>query len=230
MKKVISIVVILISALSLAQETRVNANNTTLVSIASQGTGYRGGTGVVYNPPSNIEGSVYLYDTWRNKVIIETDKQNFVLKNINFNAKRNSFESKIQDSDSIFSFDFANINRLIVNNQPFKKIYSPIDGGYKIYEVIAEAGDYAIYKDYYIEIKEGNPNPMLAQINDKYVMRDSYYVKKGKSFKRIKLKKSAILKSIGSKGKDLEKYASANNLSFKKESELEKIIAHYGTL
>lgn len=222
---------LLITCVSYAQtDQAVNANNTTIISIASQGSGYRGGTGVVFNPPRNIEGTVYLYDTWRNNVVIETDKQKFKLTNINFNAKRNSFESKIQGTDSIFSFDFKNINRLLVNNQPFKKVYSPIDGGYKIYEVIAEAGDYAIYKDYYIEIKEGNPNPMLVQTNDKYVMRDSYYVKKGNSFKRLKLKKSAILKSLGSKSKALEEYASANNLSFRNEAELEKIIAHYSTL
>ena len=233
MKKLflLTILVLSVTFVSYAQtDQAVNPNNTTVVSIASQGTGYRGGTGVVYNPPRNIEGTVYLFDSWRNNVVIETDKQNFKLGNINFNAKRNSFESKIQGTDSIFTFNFKNINRLLVNNQPFKKIYSPIDGGYKIYEVIAEAGDYAIYKDYYIEIKEGNPNPMLVQTSDKYVMRDSYFVKKGKSFKRLKFKKSAILKSVGNKSKALEKYASENGLSFKNEAELEKIIAHYGTL
>lgn len=231
MKKIWIMAIGFISCLTYAQnDEAVSPSNNTLVSIASQGAGYRGGTGVVFNPPRNVEGTVYLYDTWKNNVIIETSDRSFKLSNINFNAKKNTFESKIQGSDSIFTFDFTNIDRLLVNNKPFRKIYSPIVGGHKLYEVVAEGGDFAIYKDYYIEIKEGNPNPMLARTNDKYIMRDSYYVKKGKTFKRLKLKKSSILKAFGNKAKKVDEYAKSNNLNFKNGQDLQKLASFYGSL
>lgn len=208
----------------------VSQTNNNLSTIASQGSGYRGSGGLIYNPPRNIDGTVYLFDSWKNKVTITSGENNFSLRNANFNAKKNTFESKIQGTDSIFTFDFTNIDRMVVNNKVFKRVYSPIEGGYKIYEVVAEAQDYAVYKDYYIEIKEGNPNPMLVQTNDKFLLRDSYYVKNGKSFKRLKVKKSSILKSFGKKGNDVALYAKENNLSFKNEQELKKIVSYYSTL
>ena len=61
-------------------------------------------------------------------------------------------------------------------------------------------------------------------------MRDSYYVKKGKSFKRLKLKKSEILKAAGSKSSVVEQYAKDNNLNFKNERDLQKIVSYYRTL
>ncbi len=177
-----------------------------------------------------IEGTVYLFDGWTNNAVIVTSKdQKFRLKNINFNAKENAFESKISQ-DSLFTFDFANIERIVLKKKTFKNVYSPSDGGYRIYEVIIENKDFEIYKDYAVDIREGNPNPQLGRANDKYIMRDSYYVKKGKSFKKFKLKKSDILKVAGKKSDDIEKYAKDNNLSFKNERDLQKIANYYKTL
>lgn len=232
MKKVISIVVILISAISLGQETGVNPNNNTLGALATFGPDGAnvGASSIVVNPPRPIDGSVYLFDTWRNNAVIETEKASFKLRNINFDARKNAFVSQIPDTDSIFTFNFTNINRMVVNNRVFKNVYSPIEGGYKIYEVVAEAGDYAVYKDNYIEIKEGSPNPMLVQTNDKYIMRDSYFVKNGKSFKRLRVKKSTILKTFGRKSNAVAEYAKENDLSFKDEKELQKIVDYYASL
>ena len=149
--------------------------------------------------------------------------------NINLNARRNVFESKI-GTDSVFTFDFTNIEKMVVNNKTYKNIFSPVEGGYRLVEVVAETDDFAIYKDYKIDIKEGSPNPMLAQQNDKYLMKDSYYVKKGRSFKKFKLKKSSFLKLAGSKADMLEAYADKNDLNFRDEKDLEKIASYYGSL
>ncbi len=229
MKKIIGMFVLLISTVSYGQ---VDANNNTLGALATYGPDGAnvGGASLVINPPRPIEGSVYLFDEWRNNGTIQTADASYKLRNINFNAQRNAFESQIPNTDSIFTFDFTNIEKMIVNNRTFQNVYSPIDGGYKILEVIAEDGKYAIYKDNYIEIKEGSPNPMLAQANDKYIKRDSYYLKNGKSFKRFRMKKSGILKSMGNKAKKVENYAKENNLSFKNPQQLQKIVSYYGSL
>ncbi len=232
MKKILlSALAIMTSVITYAQNDQaVSPTNNTIATIASQGAGYRGGSGVVYNPPRNIDGTVYMFESWNNKVVISAGDKNFSLRNANFNAKKNTFESKIQGTDSIFTFDFTNIEKMVVNNRIFKRVFSPVESGYKIYEVVAESGDYAIFKDNYLEVKEGNPNPLLLQTNDKYIFRDSYYVKNSKSFKKLKFKKSSILKSFGNKSSKVEDYAKENKLSFKNINQLQKIISYYDSL
>lgn len=212
----------------------VDPSNNALSAIAAYGPDGAniGSSSILRNPPRPIEGTVYLFDGWNNKTFIFTTSQEkpFELNsNINFNAKHNAFESKI-DSKTIFTFDFTNIKKIIINNRVFKNIYSPVDGGYRIFEVIAESKDFEIYKDYSIDIREGNPNPLLARANDKYIMRDSYYVKKGSSFRNFKLKKSDILKAAGSKSSIVEQYAKENNLNFKNERDVQKIVNYYLSL
>lgn len=231
MKKIILIAALGMFAFASAQtQTAVTPTNTTLEALASQGAGYSGGNGIIFNPPRGIEGSVYLFDNWRNSGIIETsENKRYKVNGVNFNTKSNTIEARI-NGDSIFTFDYTNIDRVIINNRSFKNAYSPVLGGYRVFEVIAETEDFSIYKDYILDIKEGNPNPMLAQKNDKYIVRDNYYMKKGKSFKKIKLKKSNVLKLAGKKAGELEAFAKKNRLSFKSEQDLQKLATYYSTL
>lgn len=211
----------------------ISVVNNVLASVASFGPdGANIGNGaLIFNPPRPIEGTVYIYDNWSNSAIIETSKGTKLrlTSNLNFNARRNAFESKM-GKDSIFTFDFTNIERMVVNNKTFKNVYSPIDGGYRIFEIIVENDNFVIYKDYEIDIKEGNPNPLLARANDKYVMRGTYYVKKGNNFRKFKMRKSDFLKLAGKKSDDLEAFAKKNKLSFRNEEDLEKIASFYTSL
>ena len=234
MKKLMIVLVSFLFTTGYGYAQAVDVNNNTLGALATYGPDGAniGASSIVRNPPRPIDGTVYLFDSWNNNTLIVTTTQEKPIKlnsNINFNAKRNVFESKI-DSETIFTFDFTNIDRIVINNRVFKNIYSPVDGGYKIFEVIAESKDFEIYKDYSIDIKEGSPNPQLGRANDKYIMRDNYYVKKGKSFKKFKLKKSEILKVAGSKSSIVEQYAKDNNLNFKNEKDVQKIVSYYMTL
>ena len=233
MKKRMILVLCFATSLAFAQREGISPASNVLASIASFGPdGANVGNGsMIFNPPKPIDGTVYVYDNWRNNAVIETTEgsQLRLRDNLNFNAMKNTFEAKM-GRDSIFTFDFTNIEKMVVNNKTYKNVYSPVDGGYRIVEVLAENDDFTIYKDYHIDIKEGNPNPMLARSNDKYIMKDSYYVKKGNSFKRFKMRKSDFLKLAGKKSGDLEAFAKKNNLNFKRESDLEKIASYYSTL
>ncbi len=234
MKKLMIVLVSFMFTIGYGHAQAVDANNNVLNALATYGPDGAniGASSIVRNPPRPIEGTVYLFDSWNNNTLIVTTTQEKVIRlnsNINFNTKRNAFESKL-DSETIFTFDFTNIDKIIINNRIFKNIYSPVDGGYRIFEVIAESKDFEIYKDYSIDIREGNPNPLLARANDKYIMKDSYYVKKGKSFKKLRLKKSDILKAAGSKSSIVEQYAKDNNLNFKNERDVQKIVSYYMSL
>lgn len=212
----------------------VDANNNSLNALATYGPDGAniGSSSIVRNPPRPIDGTVYLFESWNNKAIAVTTEGKAIRINstINFNAKRNAVEAKTDDKETIFTFDFKDIDKFVINNRVFKNVYSPVDGSYRVFEVIAETDDFEIYKNYTIDIREGNPNPLLARANDKYIMRDNYYVKRGKSFKRMKLKKSEILKAAGSKSSVVEQYAKDNNLNFKSEKDLLKIVSYYRTL
>lgn len=231
MKKIFLIAALAMFTYASAQpQTAVTPTNNALESLASQGAGFSGGNGMIYNPPRGIEGSVYLFDNWSNNAIIETsENKRYKVRAVNFNTKTNALEARI-NGDSIFTFDYTNIDKVLINNRTFKNAYSPVEGGYRVFEVIAETKDFAIYKDYVLDIKEGNPNPMLAQANDKYIVRDSYYMKKGKTFRKIKLKKASILKLTGKKASEVEAFAKKNRLSFKSELDLQKIATYYSTL
>ena len=74
------------------------------------------GSSFFYNQPSKvILGSAYLFDEWNNDGEIQTlTGERFLVRNINLNISRNAFEAKINDNDSIFSFTFNNIKKIVL--------------------------------------------------------------------------------------------------------------------
>ena len=48
-------------------------------------------------------------------VIHTLSDDKFLVKRVNLNLKRNSFEAKLNDSDSIFSFTFNNIKKIMMS-------------------------------------------------------------------------------------------------------------------
>ena len=77
-----------------------------------------------YNPKRFTEGTYHLFESWDNTAAIYTiSDEKFLVKRINLNLKRNSFEAKMNDSDSIFSFTFNNIKKIVINNKIYKNFY-----------------------------------------------------------------------------------------------------------
>ncbi|MBQ0737465.1 hypothetical protein [Aquimarina celericrescens] len=65
----------------------------------------------------------------------------------------------------------------------------------------------------------------------KYVEKRSYFIKRdGDDLLSIKLKKKDILRALGDKKDEIEKYVTSKKLSYKKESDLIKIISYYNKL
>ena len=79
------------------------------------------GTSFFYNQPNKVVlGSAYLFDEWNNNGEIQTlTGERFLVRNINLNISRNAFEAKINDNDSIFSFNFNNIDQIIINEKKY---------------------------------------------------------------------------------------------------------------
>lgn len=177
------------------------------------------------NPKRVIDGTVYLFDDWNNRgVIYTTGHEKLAINNINLNIKRNSFESKV-GNDSLFSFSFNNIEKFVINDRVFKNYYWDNDN--KVYEEIAVQKDFQILKGFNVKYVEGSSNPMLNRKNDKYIRNENYYTRKEGKISFLALKKSRILKLLDLNDQQKEKvldYVDQNNLSFKNEDDLKKIL------
>mgnify|MGYP001342983290 CR=1 FL=1 len=184
------------------------------------------GSTFFYNTRNVVIGSVYLFDEWTNSAEIHTlSNERFLVRNINLNINRNAFEAKLNDSDSIFSFNFNNINKIIINDKTYKNYFYNDDN--KVYEIIYEAENFSIMKGFSIKIVSKGANPMLNRANDKYAKFSSYFIKMNNSIKVFKLRKKSIYnllnndKSIISR---VDLYIRSKNLSYKNEDDVVQIL------
>ena len=180
------------------------------------------------NPARPVKGSIYLFEQWENRgVLVTIDKQRFGMRNVNIDLKNQSFQSKFS-KDSIFNYNFNNIDKFIINNKVYKNFYYNEDN--RIYEVMHETPEYSLLKGYKVNLVEGSANPMLNRKTDKYVQKYDYYVKTDTEIKKFKLGKKSLLKLLGTDKETTEKivqYAKANDLSFKKDFDVKKLL-NYG--
>ncbi len=197
-------------------------------SLISTGGGFKPGAQGYYftNRRRSIDGTVYLFDSWKNNAIIYTkDRKRFLLKNnININIDKNNFVSIISN-DSLYAFNNNNIDKIVVNNRVFKNYYK--DDGRKIYEVIYKSNQFAILKGYKVQYVSGSPNPMINRKNDKYIRKHSYFLFKDNAIKSFRLKKKNIIKLFDKdleRITSLEKFMNANKLSYKKEYDIQKAL------
>ena len=135
------------------------------------------GTSFFYNQPSKvILGSAYLFDEWNNDGEIQTlTGERFLVRNINLNISRNAFEAKINDNDSIFSFNFNNIKQIIINGKYYKNYFYNEDN--RVYELGYSGKTFSILKGFTVKLVTGSGNPMVNRSNDKYVKKESYFIR-----------------------------------------------------
>ncbi|MEP0263819.1 hypothetical protein [Dokdonia sp.] len=231
MLKTLIVALLLCTPVVFGQNEGVNPNNNVLIGLTNLGANRAafGSSSIIRNPRKPIDGSVYIYEDWSNNATVSSEETTVRLDNLNFNAQRNAFQSKI-GRDTVFTFNFRNLNKVVVKNKTFKNVYSPKHQKSRVFEVVTETKDFTIYKDYRIEIKEGNPNPQRGAANDKYLLRFDYYVSQGENFDKFQLKKSKVLKLMGDKADQVEAYIKTNKLKIKRDNDFAKVITYYNSL
>ena len=181
-----------------------------------------------YQPNMKTSGSIYLFREFNNTARIFDKRNNdvYIQKNINFNIQRSMFETKVHP-DSIYSYNFNNIDKIRVNGREFRSFYyEPLQRG-KIFEVVGETKDFVIIRTFKIDVQEANPNPMLARKDAKFIQREDYFLAKGDKMDEFKFKKRNILKLFSNEQADRAKaYAKEKNLSFRKRKDLQLIFNH----
>ena len=187
------------------------------------------GTSFFYNPPNKvILGSAYLFDEWNNDGEIQTiSGERFLIKNINLNVSRNAFEAKINNNDSIFSFNFNNIDKIIINGKQYKNYY--YNDNNRVYELVYSSETFSILKGFSIKLVTGSGNPMVNRSNDKYVKKESFFIRYNskKIIEGFKLNKRSLNKLFDKNSIDPDKIQSfieASDLSYKEEEDVIKIL------
>ncbi len=234
--KITTLLFLTISMIGFSQSSSTNVSDNNALSLSGiTGSGGNSAPGGTYgtamrfvNPPRTVDGSIYLYDSWKNYPVVVKSKDNktFTLDNVNFNMRTNRLVTKISQ-DSIFVLDMKKIDNINILGKVFKKIESEI--GNRVFEVIFESDKLSILNFHSVKLVEGSVNPMLSRKNDKLIHKETLYIHNQKSTKEFRLKKKFILDSFASnesEKKSIMKYYSMNKLSYKSINDLKKVLAN----
>lgn len=223
-----SLALLAVLAVNAQENLGITQNTSEALAAGSTALSSHGASSYFYNQAREVDGKVHLFEDWENSAVIHTnDNQRLMVRNINLNLKRNAFEAKIS-KDSLFSFNFNNIEKFVVNNKIYKNYYWDNDN--KVYEVIFENGDFQLLKGFKVVYIEGSANPMLNRARDKYIRREFFYLRQNEEIKPFRLKKNKILRLLDSDQVNSDKvamYAKDNKLSFKRPYDVQKILENF---
>ncbi len=177
-----------------------------------------------------IEGSVYLYDSWKSYAIVTTrdDDKNLIIKDLNYDTKHNNFVVKVTN-DSVYVFNNALIKEVRLNNKIFKEYI--LKGEKRFLEVVAFNNSFEVLKNYDKVIRKGKLNP-LTQVKDTdcYIKKETIYINKGISIAEIKLNKKTFTKLFGKDAKQVRDFINDNSINVKDEKKLQTILNFQNTL
>ncbi len=234
--KITTILFLLIANIGFSQSSPTNVSDNNILALSgitgsggnSSPTGTYGSAMRFVNPPRTVDGSIYLFEDWKNYPVIVKSKDNktFTLNNINFNLRTNRLVTKISE-DSIFVLNMRKIDNINILGKVFKKIDSEI--GSRVFEVIYESDKVSILNFHSVKLIEGSVNPMLSRKNDKLIHKEVYYILNENNITEFKLKKKFILDSFSSnetEKKSLLRYYSKNKFSFKSINDLKTVLSN----
>ena len=191
-----------------------------------------GFTGVFYNRVTPTEGTIYLFDNWEQSAVVHRildDK--FLVKRVNFNLNKMSFDAKITESEDVLSFSFDGIDKVEINNRVFKNIL--YNKSNRIFEIFYSDDNVKFMKGFQIKLIKASKDPMVNRPNDKYVKSESYYLMNKEVITKIKLKKKVIYKTLDlNKGdiSNLESFIKSTSISTKNEQDIIKLLTYLNSI
>ena len=191
-----------------------------------------GFTGVFYNRVTPTEGTIYLFDNWeQNAVVHRILEDKFLVRRVNFNLNKMSFDAKITESEDVLSFSFDGIDKIEINNRVFKNILYKKSN--RIFEMFYSDDNIKFMKGFQIKLIKASKDPMVNRPNDKYVKSESYFLMNKGVITRIKLKKKAIYKTLELNKEDIsniEVFIKSTSISLKKEQDIIKLLTYLNNI
>lgn len=175
---------------------------------------------------SDIDGSPFLSDDFVEGVLVtnEGDVIVDIPMKINLYTKQVIAESHI---GTLILLDERQYQEIIIpyegQDLVFKRANS--EKPQEFYEVLFESADLTFIKEHYVTVKEGTSNG-IASRNKEFSHRTRYYVvqENGLAVKTRLKKKSLLALLPAALAKEMEAYASNNNIKFSDESDLVKLM------
>ena len=172
-----------------------------------------------------IEGSNHLFESWDGDYILQTTKGiRYNINNLNYNLESKKIES-IVAKDSVFELRTNLIDYVFADNNKYKVIND------ELFQEL-NTGTLKIYKQYTVRIRDAfvNPQTKVETGLPQYIKDFNYYYYKNNELVAFKLKKKDVLNMLKDKEEEIKKYVSENNISFKDESDVVKIVDYYNKL
>ncbi|NDP28856.1 MAG: hypothetical protein GZ087_15760 [Flavobacterium sp.] len=162
--------------------------------------------------------------------IFFVQNKGYSIKNLNYNINSRKIES-IMGKDSVFQFDSNKIDYIKHSSKTYK--FYNFNEGNQLYQELFASNKILFLKGFKLIFKDAFINPMTNAViaEAKYEKKEKYFGKvSGSDFTAIDLKKKSILKLLGDKSSQVDKYVSDSKLSYTSEDDLIKIFIFYNTL
>ncbi|WP_340074431.1 hypothetical protein [Leptobacterium sp. I13] len=186
---------------------------------------------VSYKEPKRVtEGDVYLFSKWEDAELYSKTGKKYKILGINYNVKNDRFEIKVA-KDSVFVIAPNYIDYVDVNDVLYKKYDKSVNNLEGYYEIVYKGNKLSLLKKHNVRLVKGKMNPLNGIVDpDKYYLYYDYYIQKVDQVKEIILKEKTINKFLGNKIELINKYVKSNNLSYKKEKDIIRILEYYDSL
>ncbi len=180
---------------------------------------------VITDSRPNLDGSPYLFEDWRNGSIYMNNGDTIVSIMLRYNVYKD--EMQFQNEDKIYTIGSPeNIARIILDNQTFVYLNYEEEGKPKkgYFEVLSQ-GTTCLLQRHFPTILAANFNVALnsGNKNDQLSLKKKFYLKKEALVVEIDKKGKNYVSAFDLKGKDIQKFAKDNDLSFKKDEDLIQI-------
>lgn len=177
-----------------------------------------------------VDFASYLFDNWNEEfVLIKKNGESRKLSSLNYNLVLKTLEFKISN-DSVLQVDLQQLDYMVHLNKIYRIINTdPLSG---IYFEVFKGKTLRLYKETKLFIDESEVNPLLQEKikKEKYIRKFVYYLMKDNKYEKISLGKKDILKFLNDKVDLVKVYVSNNNLSYKTDEDVNKILTYYDTL
>jgi hypothetical protein len=231
MKKLVLLVTLFSISLSFSQSADINQSSGGDYNTTFSGDYNKGGMWIPGGIKKNeITGSSYLFSNWNGNYFINTvNGQQRQLFNLNYNIRSKKIESFIS-KDSVFQYDLSQFDFITKNNIKYKVINNGQLQG--LFQEVAIGSKLSIYKEATVSIQEAVTNPLTQQAigDDVYIIKYVYHFYSNGNYVTKKLNKKNILEFSNDKKELVKEFASANNLDFSKDDDVNKILTYYNSL
>jgi hypothetical protein len=187
-----------------------------------------GFSGVFYNRVTPVEGTTYLFDNWeQNAIVHKILKDKFLVRRVNLNLNKMTFDAKITESEDVLSFSFDGIDKIEINKRIYKNIL--YNNSKILFELLYDTDKIKFMKGFEVKLIKASKDPMVNRPFDKYVKSESYYLMNEEIITKIKLKKKIIyntLKLNKTEISNLDSFIKSTSISLKKEQDIIKLLMY----